>query len=328
MKKKISILLMIVCIIIIGYNKQPKEDFSYNRDYPNKPITVIVSYGPGGATDMGARLLLPYVEQELGVPLHVVNIMGDVGWDGWRKLLESKADGYTIAFINTPSLITGYLNPLKKRQERIEDFSLIANYVVDYGAIAIRPNETRFINLQQLVEYAKEHEVTIASTGIGTNNHIAALKLNKMLGTRFVAVHAVNTGRLMDGVTNEHIDVYIGNIGEVTVPHKKGKLKAIAVMEPERSIYLPDVPTVEEELNVKVYNWAARGLAGPSGMDKEKTDLLEKAFMKAMQNEELNQKMQERGLALRPLSANEFYQLLKEDEQGVMSVVDLLDWKY
>jgi len=321
------LLIIVMLIVSIGCKNQEKEDSSPNRAYPNKPITVIVSYGPGGATDMGARLLLPYVEQELGVPLHVVNVMGDVGWEGWMKLLNSKPDGYTIAFINTPSLITGYLNPQAKRDKRIEDFSLIANYVMDYGAIAIRPGETRFVNLQEVVEYARHNQLTITSTGVGTNNHIAILKLNKILGTKFVAVHALNTGRLMAGVTSGHIDVYIGNIGEVTVPHKQGQLKVIAVMEPERSAYLPDVPTVEEELNIKVYNWAARGLAGPGGMDREKIYILEKAFMKAMENEELNQKMQERGLALRPLASQEFYKLLKEDEQGVMSVIDLFDWK-
>lgn len=318
--------LLVVGIIsfsgLFHYEEQAAEG-----PYPNKPVTLIVSYGEGGVTDLGARILRPYVEKELGVPVRIVNVNGEAGWAGWKQLLASPADGYTLAYINTPSLITGYLNPQNKRIETMDDFSLIANQVIDYGAIAIRPQETRFHSVDELVAYAVQHEVTATSTGLASDEHLAMLKLNKAFGTNFIAVQAANTGRLKHGVIDGHIDVYFGNVGELTLAHKSGELTVIAVLAPERSEFLPGVPTVEEVTGSRLYSWAARGVAGPAGLPREREEILTAAFINAMNTEDCRKKMQEAGLALRPMDARAFRSLLEKDEASVRSVSGLLNWE-
>ncbi|MDK2877418.1 MAG: hypothetical protein PWR06_134 [Thermoanaerobacteraceae bacterium] len=304
-----------------GESQEVKKD-----DYPNKPITVIVSFAAGGGTDVGARVLLPYVEKELGVPLNVVNKPGGGGWVGWTELVNANPDGYTIGYINTPNLMTGYLDPQYNRKENLESFALIANHVLDYGAICINPKETRFKDAKELFEYAKEHEVTCSTTGVNSDDHIAIMKFNKYFGTKFVPVHTTGAAEGKASVMGGHIDLYFANVGEVTVPHKNGELKAVAIMAPERSKFLPDVPTCEE-LGYKVYSWSARGIAAPKGIEQAKLDKLVAAFEKAINNPEHIKKMNDMGLDVKFLKGDDYMKLLKDDEKGVLEVSDLLGWK-
>lgn len=318
--------LVLLLLVLAGiFSALRLETTNSDAPYPNKPITLIVAYGAGGVTDLGARLFQPYLEQELGVSVRIVNINGKTGWVGWRQLLSASNDGYTLAFINTPSLITGYLNPHNKWAKNLDDFSLIANQVIDYGAIAIRPDETRFTTIRELISYATTHEVTTTSTGIASDDHLVVLKLNKALGTNFIPVHAANTGRLKHGVIGGHIDVYFGNVGELTLPHKTNELRLIALLAPNRFDFLPNVPTFEEAMGVQVYSLAARGIAGPPGLPAERKEFLTAAFVRAMQNEEFKAKMAEAGLVLQPMNAQDFRYLLEKEESDIRGVSSLLE---
>jgi len=216
--------------------------------------------------------------------------------------------------------MTGYLNPELKRDKSIDDFALIANHVLDYGAIAVRVDDDRFKTIEDLIEYAKENEVTTTSTGLGGDDHIAALKINKKSGTKFVAVHGKGASHGKAGVMGGHIDVYFANVGEITVPHKNGKLRALAVMAPERSEFLPDIPTGD------IYSWSARGLAAPKGIEQGKLDKIVAAFEKAMADPEHIKKMNDMGLAVKFLKGEDYYKFLKEDEAGIIGVKSLLGW--
>ncbi len=297
------------------------------ESYPKKPVNVIVSYDAGGGTDTGARILMPYAENWLGVPLNIVNRPGDSGWDGWRDLLKAQTDGYTIAYVNTPNLMTGYLDPRNKNKESLDSFALIVNHVIDYGALAIRPDDKRFSDIKELIEYARKKEVTASTTGEGGDDHIAILKLNKNLGTRFVPVHNTGASNGRDAVLNGYIDVYFANVGEIKMLHTKGELKAIAVMAPERSEFLPDITTIKEAGYPEVVSWSARGIAAKKGTDPAIISKLVQAFEKALNNPEHMRQMSELGLKVEVLTGEDYLNLMKEDEKSCLEVADLLGWE-
>lgn len=303
-----------------GSAKDSKEE-----KFPNKPINVIVSYAAGGGTDVGARILLPYVEKELGVPLNVINKPGGGGWVGWTELANAEPDGYTIGYINTPNLMTGYLDPKFKRKENLSSFAPIANHVTDAGAIAINKDEKRFTTIEELIEYAKKNELTATSTGVGSDDHYASLKLNKKYGTKFVAVQNKGSAESRAAVMGGHVDVLFANVGEVTNEHKNGELKVIGVMAENRAKSLPDVPTLKEK-GFEVFSASARGLAAPAGIDPAKLEILRAAFEKGIKNEEQIKKMAEMGLEVDYKDKENYMQLLKNDEQGVIDLKDLMGW--
>lgn len=328
-KNRIWVVCLAVCLVLVlvagcgGSSTTPaKKD-----QYPSKPINVIVSFAAGGGTDLGARVLLPFVEKNLGGTMNVVNKPGGGGWVGWTELLNGEANGYTIAYINTPNLMTGYLNPEYKRTKTTADFDLIANHVVDYGAIAINSKETRFTNLKELIEYAKKNEVTGSTTGVGSDDHIAMLKINKALGTKLIPVHTKGASDGKAGVMGGHIDLWVANVGEVTVPHKNKELKVIAVMAPQRSKFLPEVQIFDDLGTKGVYSWSARGLAAKKGFPKEMLDKLVDAFEKGMKDPAQIKKMEEMGLEVKFMKGDEYRNFLKSEEDGVKGVFDLLGWK-
>lgn len=295
-------------------------------DYPEKPISVVIGFSAGGNTDVGARILLPYVEQELGKPLTVLNKPGGGGWVGWTSLVNAPSDGYTIGFINTPNLITGYMDPAFKRDKTLDDFVLIANHVTDFGVISMNKDEKRFSDIKSLIEYAQTNELTASTTGANGDDHIALLKLNKKYGTKFVPVHMTGTAQQRAALIGGNVDVSFSNVGDTNIAHKNGELKIVATMAQKRSKFIPEVPTLEEAGYPDVYSWSSRGIAAPKGLDPAIIKKLQAAFIKGLENPEQLEKMDKMGLQVDVKFGEEYEQMLAAEENGVKELKEVLGW--
>lgn len=335
MLKRASLILIVLIIaftLLVGCNSESNMPVQQDTDknkmstYPEKSIDVIVAYGAGGGTDMSARTLLPYVEEELGVTMNVINITGGAGYVGWTELLNRPKDGYTIAYINTPTIITGYLNPDAQRDRQLDNFELIANHVIDYGTVVVRSDDSRFSNLEEFIAYAQENEVTGTTTGAGSDDHIALLKFNEAFGTKIVPLHDTGYGTSKASVLGGHVDALFVNIGDALFDHQGGDLKALAIFAPERSDLMDDVPTVEEITGEPLYNYASRGIAVAKGVPDEIVEILRDSFLKAMNNPELIEKINDMGLDQVPLEHEEYKELLLEEEQSLIELLPLLGW--
>ncbi|MFJ8236238.1 tripartite tricarboxylate transporter substrate binding protein [Ureibacillus sp. NPDC094379] len=332
--KKFGLAILFVMLLMLaacGNTQEPEKtatsgDASASSSYPSDPIKVIVSYSAGGSSDIGARTLMTYVEKELGVPIVVENLPGAGGWVGWEQLLSQKPDGNTIALINTPNLMTGYMDPSLNRSQSLESFDLIANHITDPGVIAVNKDDDRFNSLEDVIEYAKKNPTTTTSTGVLGDDHIASLKLNKKLGTQFNAVHNGGAGESITAVLGGHVDVLFANVGDVVTLYNDKELKVLGVMDEERSELLPDVPTLAEEGFEDVVSWSSRGYAAPKGMDEAKLKVLRDAFEKAINNVEQADKMKETGLTVNYLNHDEYLEALKSEESSIEEISDLLNW--
>ncbi|CAG9609103.1 tripartite tricarboxylate transporter substrate binding protein [Pseudoneobacillus rhizosphaerae] len=325
--KLLFVVVLGLLLLVAGCSNNTKSSGEESSaKFPDKPIKVIVSYSAGGSSDIGARLLMQYVEKELGVAVVVENKPGAGGWVGWEELLNSKTDGYTIALINTPNLMTGYMDPETGRDQNLENFELIANHITDPGVIAVRKDDDRFNSMEDLIKYAKENTATTTSTGALGDDHIASLKLNKKLGTKFNAVHNGGAGESVTAVLGGHVDVLFANVGDVTTLYKDNEIKILGVMSNERSPLLPDVPTLAEQGFDGVVSWSARGYAAPKGVGEKEMKVLRDAFEKAINNQEQIDKVQETGLQVNYLNSEDYMNSLKEEENGIKEISDLLGW--
>lgn len=297
-------------------------------NFPTRPIEVIVCYEAGGGTDVGARTLQPYFEEELGESLNIVNKPGGGGWVGWGEIAQAAPDGYTIGFLNSPNFMSGYLNPELDIQENLDSFSLIGNQVTDYGAIGINPDDKRFSNIDELIKYAKENRLTASSTGVGSDDHFSSLTLNDKYGTNFEAIHTEGSAPNITSVLGENIDVLFANVGEVRPLHDDGRLNVVAVMDDRnrRSEYLPDVPTLSEAGYPGVYSWSSRGLGGPAGLDPAAKEVLVGAFERAIKKEEHLKKLAQQGLEVDYKAPNAYQQLLERDESRAKRLGEKYIW--
>lgn len=322
MKHFLLLLGLVLMLAVGGCGSTGEAD-----TYPRRSIKLIVPSPPGGGVDLGARALLPHLEKELGVPVVITNLPGKDGWAAWMTLLGSKPDGYTLAFVSTPNLITSYLNPENAGfHKSLEDFEFIANQVMDYTCIIIRAGETRFTNMKELMEYAAGNGVTAFTAAFGSDGHLALLKINRAYNTNFVDAHAPGLTAGFKSLRQGRADAVFATLGEAAIPHIMGELKIIAVVAAERSVFLPEVPTLRETGFPGVYSGSSRGVAAPKGLNPAIKEKLDIAFRKAIGNFEHHGKMERMGFNVEYMNSWQYKLFMMQEEVRVRAVADILGW--
>jgi tripartite-type tricarboxylate transporter receptor subunit TctC len=326
-KKIFTIVLsLVLCVGVLAACSDSEGASGSSKDFPSKAINLIVAYDAGGGTDLTARTLQPFLEDELGVTVNVVNKPGGSGWVGWTEIANADPDGYTIGYLNSPNVASGLVNPTLERTIGLEDFVTLANDVADPGAIVIRVDEERFTNFEELVAYAKENELTTTATGVAGDDHLVTLKLNNKLGTKFREIQFEGTAESRTSFLGGHVDVLITSVGEAYKMHQDNQLKVVAVTAPQRSPFLPDVPTVKDAGFAEVISQSTRGIIAPKGLPKEVEQKLKDALEKAINNEEHLQKMKDMGTSVVYSDGEEYLNLLEQDIEDIKDIKDLLGW--
>lgn len=297
--------------------------------YPNgKTITLICPWSAGGGSDNGVRMLVPYLEEELGTTITVINPTGGSGWVGWEQMLHADADGMMISLVNWPTLLPGYLDPAYGRDYTLDDFQLICNHVTDDCVIVINKDETRYTNAEEFFEYAKNNEVTFGTTGNGTDDHILMCMLNDALGTNLVQVASSGWADNNAAIQGGHIDATAANVGEVANLAADGEVIVLCVFASEENELLPGVPTFDSLglCDSNIVNSSQRGYAVKAGTDPAIVAILEDAFEKAITNAEHEEEMKKLGLKVDFIGSEDYTTLIKEQEQQLISMSDVMGW--
>lgn len=247
-------------------------------EWPEKPINMIVAYAPGGGTDVTARTLQPMLEKELGVNVVVVNRPGAAGETGLTALAQAAPDGYTIGILNLPPMITIPLT--RDAGFTVDDFTPVADLVRDPSAISV-PASSQFKTLADLIAYAKENPgaVTIATTGVGTDDHLAMRYLSDAAGIEMTNVPFQGAGPARTALLGGHVSAAALNLGEALPEATNGDVRILAQFADKRSDLAPEVPTVTE-LGYDVQMLSERGIGMPKGVDESIVARLSDALSK------------------------------------------------
>jgi tripartite-type tricarboxylate transporter receptor subunit TctC len=294
-----------------------------HAQYPERGIALIVPYGAGGGTDITARLLARDMEPVLGKPVTVENRAGGGGWVGWGALAAARPDGYTLGYLNVPSMYAGYLDRQYKRRETLESFTPLMNHVIDYNVWAVKP-DSPFKAVKDVIEAARKNpeQITVAAYGAGGDDHIAILAIQAETGTKFVTVHHRSTADGKTQVLGGHIQVLAANISEVAEEVKSGQLRLLGVMSPQRSRFFPDAPTFKDQGFNQVWS-VSRGIAGPAGLPQNVTGVLTAALEKTLNSAEHRQKAERLSLEPLVMKGDDYRKFLKDNEQ---STKKLMGW--
>uniref|UniRef100_UPI002FDF1B36 Bug family tripartite tricarboxylate transporter substrate binding protein n=1 Tax=Noviherbaspirillum sp. TaxID=1926288 RepID=UPI002FDF1B36 len=275
--------------------------------YPEKPITAVVPFPPGGSTDAIARAIAPKMQATLGQPIVVENKPGATGAIGAGFVKNAPADGYTfmVASIGVYSV-----NPVLQKKltyDPSKDFDLLTVAVRAPNVLVATPNFPAN-SLQDLVAYLKKNpdKVSFASSGAGSSDHLTAALFWQKTATRGVHVPYKGGAPAITDLIGGHADVSFQNINVVVGHIKTGKLKALAITGDKRSTLLPDVPTLNEAgiKEVDVYSW--QGVAAPKGLPKDVKAKLHGAVTGALNDPELKKKLTEQGFEIVANSPEEF----------------------
>ncbi|MDC7784431.1 tripartite tricarboxylate transporter substrate binding protein [Rhodoplanes sp. TEM] len=292
-------------------------------EFPDKNLTLIVPYGAGGGTDIGARLLAKDLDPLIKQPVIVQNITGGGGWTGWGTLATAKPDGYTLGLLNAPSFYMGYLDPKLGRKERLESFTPLINHVIDYVVVTVVPGSP-YKSVKDLVEAAKAKpgSISITAHGVGGDEHLAIMQLERMTGAKFKVVHNKATPESKSQVLGNHVQVLACNLSEIVTEVKDNQLRVLGVMSPAKSRFLPTSPTFKEQ-GYDIEASVSRGIAGPAGLPKDVEAKLVAWLDKVVTSKEHQDKADSLFLELRSIKGDAYRKFLKDNEQ---TVKDLMGW--
>lgn len=296
---------------------------AHAQDYPTKPVMLMVAYPAGGSTDVGARILAGLAEKELGKPIVVVNKVGAGGQIGFTELSRQKPDGYYIGCINLPALNTIILDPDRKAIFNVESFTPVINQVLDPGVVYVKP-DSPYKTLKDLIDDAKKRpgEVKAATTGILSDDHMAIMMLEEAAGVKFRIVHFDGDTQEITALLGGQIDACFLNIGGLTARVKAGEIRALIVMDKERSKFYPEVPSAVELGYPTVISSSTRGIAGPKGLPEAIVTKLQGVFKKAIEDPEHVNKMDKAGLAIRMMMGDEYSKYINAWQERAKRLVE------
>lgn len=295
--------------------------------YPERPINMIVSYSPGGGTDLVARAIAPFIEKYLGNNAKIViqNRPGAGGEIGFAALANAAPDGYTLGFINTPNVITIPIE--RKAQYSVDKFELLANIVDDPGNFSVH-NDSPIRSLKDLAAAAKARpgELTVGTTGVGSDDHLALLLFQKIAGVKFNHIPMKGAADVKGGIIGKQIDVAAMNIGEAMQAAAGGApMRQLGTMSLKRSSLSPDVPTFAEQ-GYSFEMASLRGIAAPKGMPADIRRQLVQAIERAAKDPEFQAKAVQYYAPLRYLGPDEFSKVFRQTEEDFRKLWTELPW--
>lgn len=271
------------------------------KDYPSKPIMMVVTYPPGGPTDAMARTLAASLKSTLGQPVVVENRAGAGGNIGAEAVARAEPDGYTLMFGTSAPLAINVSLYRKINYDPVKSFTPVIQIGHLPNVLVVNPSVPAK-NVTELIAYAKANpgKLTYASSGNGASSHLAGVLFNNLAGTDFQHIPYKGTGPALNDLLGGQVGMTFTDVLTALPFIRSGKLRALGVTTRERSQALPDVPTVAEQgvagFDVSVFF----GVVAPAGTPKEVIGKLNAAFADALKQPEVRRTLQGQGLEFAP----------------------------
>jgi tripartite-type tricarboxylate transporter receptor subunit TctC len=289
--------------------------------WPQKQVTIVVPFGPGGTTDVFARIVAEQLQTKYGQPFIIENRPGAGGNVGTAAVAKAAPDGHTL-LVGTVS--THAINPFLYKNlsyDTERDFQPVSGIATLPNLLVVNP-KIPAKTVAELVQHAKQNEgkLNYGSSGAGTSQHLAAELFQMMTGTKMTHVPFRSSSDIMNGIMGGHVDLAFDNMTLAWPQAQAGTVRAIAVTSPERSPSAPDVPTVAETLKgFDATSW--NGLWAPAGTPRPIIDQLAADVKAVMERPEVVRKATELGSTAAPSSPDQFTAFIKTEREKWQNVV-------
>lgn len=248
---------------------------------PSEPVNMIVAYKAGSGTDNTARVLSAYADKFVGQTIVIDNQEGGSGSIGWTALSQAKPDGYTLGFVNLPTLCSNIVEGLG--DYTMEDFVPICNHVSETSVILVAANSP-FDTLEDLVTYAKDHpgELKASTNGNKASNHIAVQLLSTTAGFEYTAIPYGGTADQLLALRQGEVDFSSAKLADFAA--FTSEVKVLGVFDTKRLAEYPDVPTLGEAGYYDQWYGSARAIVAPKDTPQEIIDFYAEAFKQTMED--------------------------------------------
>jgi tripartite-type tricarboxylate transporter receptor subunit TctC len=262
------------------------------QDYPNRTITLVVPYPPGGGVDAMARVVAEKLSGVLGQQVVVDNRAGGSGLVGTRTFIKNAPDGYTLFLGHTGSISINpslYANAAFDPRKDFAPIGLIASMPVALLANPAFPAKT----IGDVVAIAKKEgaKFNIGTSAVGTGGYLSAELFKSITGVDAAIIPYKGTGQVMNDLLGNHVPIAFGVLPPALGNLQAGTLRAIAVLSPQRFSLLPDVPTANESGLPGFESVLHYGVLAPAGTPRPIIDRLNAALRALVDSEQVKQRI-------------------------------------
>lgn len=287
---------------------------AFADEYPDRPLTLMVSYGAGGATDFQARIATMTAgnEDALGMPIAIINKPGAGGRVGWNWFAKSApSDGYSLAAYNVPHFIAQSIKGGVSYS--VDSFEPIANWGAD-PAVFIVAADSEFNSMADVIAWAKENpgKFTFSGAGLFVGHHIAALQIGKAGGVKMPYIPTKGGGAAaMKAVIAKEVMGGVNNLSDAYRAREAGNIKILGIADVARNEeFLPDVPTMAEQgLDIDNSSVNFRGIMVPKGTSPEVIEKLSAVVPEMFKSGKVASKMKAGGSPMHIMTRDEVIEM-------------------
>lgn len=283
------------------------------EEYPSRPIKIIVSYAPGGATDLAARMLAHQMSERLRQPVVVENKPGAATIIGNDTVAKSSPDGYTLLYGASPVAMNIALG-VKQPYDTFRDFapiSLVATVPILFVVHPTSPHRT----LRDVVEAARVRPegLSYATAGAGSMNHLVGEALRATTRVNLVHIGYKGSAPALQDVLAGTVPFMVDNMIPTGAQVTGGTLRAVGIASTRRSSLLPDVPTVVEQGYPDVVAASFYGLLAPSGTPMAIVEKLHRTVVAAVNESDVRERMLKMGFEVQLSTPKEFAEHMRRE---------------
>jgi len=287
--------------------------------FPSRPLRLIVTWPPGGTTDILARQLAPQLSARLGQPVVVENRGGASGAIGAAELARAPNDGHSFGMVTSTVISAALLS--RTAYDPLRDLTPILLLARVANILAVNP-ALPVRTVPELIALAKARpgKLTFGSPGIGSAVHISGEMFKLAAGVDMVHAPYRGGGPALADVVAGHLQLIFGNASSTLPFVREGSLRAVAVTSARRAAYLPEVPTIAETLpGFAIDEWY--GVLGPAGMPLALAERLNAAFMDIVTQPAERARLLEGGAEVAGGTVEEFRRFMAEEVDKIGAVV-------
>ena len=296
---------------------------AHSQEYPTQNIKMIISFGPGGGSDIIGRIVAQRLQEKLGQTVVVENRAGAGGRLGNEAIANSPKDGYTLG-IQTAGQIIAAVMTKQMRYDAVEAFDWVGQIATAGLLIVTRPDSPHK-DIKALVEAAKANpgKINFASPGYGATQHLAAELFKQVAGVNTTQVQFRTSPEALAALLSGNIDVLFDTVTALLGQVTSGQVRALGVTGKDRFPAVPDVPAAIESgvvPNYDVTTWY--GLFGPKGMPKPVVAKLNKALNEMLEEPPIRERLIKAGVLVKSSTPEAFHQFMASEHAKWSKVRD------
>ena len=292
------------------------------QTWPTKPVRIVVTFSPGGSSDIVARLIAAPLQAELGQSVIVDNKPGAGGTIGAQEAARAAPDGYTLLLSNSAPISISPAMQDQPRYDPVAGFTHVS-YIGSVANVFVVHPSVPATTLRELVTWikAQPNPVPYGSGGIGSIGHIVGETLKNDHGLKMDHVGYKGSAPMHNDLLSGTIKLAIDTLPQNVPFMKDGKLRAIAVTSPARAPMAPGVPSVLELGQKKLVAETFLGISGPAGLPRAVVERLHAAMKKSLANPTVQQRLADLGVQGRDMTPEEFTAFVTEQVRDWMQPV-------